>query len=207
MRRSRRCRNTACAGCVWDSTWGRCRRGELDFLSLACSAARRLGDSAPCRPAGSPAQWQKRPRMRGCVKTRDRTAKPRWRWVRIGHAKRTPEFAEWELRFKQSYSQKNNRRRGVSSVGCVVTRTWDTPPLAAGYFFVNNFRSALFTCAKSRGCLCLIHTKPPPGWGWRPDRAISRTPASGASATGGMARFRGRFFGKIPCFRVELQPF
>ena len=53
-RRTRRCRDTACAGCVWGSPWGRFRRGELDFLLLACSVARQLADSALWRPAGSP---------------------------------------------------------------------------------------------------------------------------------------------------------
>ena len=116
-RRTRRCRDTACAGCVWGSPWGRFRRGELDFLLLACSVARQLADSALWRPAGSPAQWQRpRPRIRGCVRcvrTRDRTAKPRWRWVHVGHAKRTPEFATWEMRRNKVIPRKANRRRGV----------------------------------------------------------------------------------------------
>ena len=69
------------------------------------------GDSAPWRPAGSPAQWQ-RPRMRGCVRTRDRITKPRWWWVRIGHAKRTPEFASWKILYK-IYSKK------IADAGCI----------------------------------------------------------------------------------------
>ena len=36
-----------------------------------------------------------------------------------------------------------------------------TPPAGLG-FSGNNFRSALFTCTKRRGCLCFIHTKSPP---------------------------------------------
>ena len=36
-----------------------------------------------------------------------------------------------------------------------------TPP-AEVWFFVNDFTSAPFTWRETRGCLCLIHTKPPP---------------------------------------------
>ena len=52
-----------------------CGQGGLVFLACAGPAVRRLGDSAPRWPAGSPAQWQ-RPRMRGCVMWRDRTTEP-----------------------------------------------------------------------------------------------------------------------------------
>ena len=45
-----------------DSPCTRCGQGGLGFLALAGRAVRRLGDSAPRWPAGSPAQWQ-RPRM------------------------------------------------------------------------------------------------------------------------------------------------
>ena len=41
------------AGCVSNCPWGRCGRGELDFLALAHSAARRLGGSAACRAVSS----------------------------------------------------------------------------------------------------------------------------------------------------------
>ena len=51
--------------------------------------------------------------MRGCVRTRDRIAKPRWRWVRIGHAKRTSEFATWEMRLKKVIVKKP-----INDVGC-----------------------------------------------------------------------------------------
>ena len=43
-------------------------------------------------------------------------------WVRIGHAKRTPEFATWEMRLKKSF-KKNNRRRGVSG----ECKSFDSP--------------------------------------------------------------------------------
>ena len=46
------------------------RKGELAFLALAGRAVRRLGDSAPRWPAGSPGQWQ-RPRMWICAGPRD----------------------------------------------------------------------------------------------------------------------------------------
>ena len=46
------------------------------FLVLAGPAVRRLGDSAPRWPAGSPAQWR-RPRMWICVGPRDPATKPR----------------------------------------------------------------------------------------------------------------------------------
>ena len=94
---TRRCRDTAFTWCVWESPRSQCGQGGFVLLALACSVARRFGESAPRWPAGSPPQWQ-RPRMRGCVRTRDRIAKPRWRWVRIGHAKRTSEFYTWEMR-------------------------------------------------------------------------------------------------------------
>ena len=66
---------------------------RLRARRLVGSVTRRRGGPA----AGSPAQWQ-RPRMQGCVRTRNRIAKSRWRWIRIGHAKRTPIFATWEMR-------------------------------------------------------------------------------------------------------------
>ena len=51
-------------------------------MALACSAARRLGESAPRWPAGSPAQWQKL-RMWICVGPRDPPTKTirGWLWV------------------------------------------------------------------------------------------------------------------------------
>jgi len=48
---------------------------------------------------------------------------PRWRWVRIGHAKRTPEFATWEMRQKKCYSKKT-----IGDVGCPPTPfLWQAP--------------------------------------------------------------------------------
>ena len=52
---TRRCRDTAFAGGIWNGPRGQCGRSGLVFLALARSAARRLGDSAAWRPAGSPA--------------------------------------------------------------------------------------------------------------------------------------------------------
>ena len=69
--------------------------------------SRRRGGPPAHRP-----QWQ-RPRMRGCVRTRDRIAKPRWRWVRIGHAKRTSELATWEMRLKKLLQKKQSAFWGV----------------------------------------------------------------------------------------------
>ena len=46
------------------------------FLALVGPAVRLLGDSAPRWPAGSPAQWQRRPRMWICVGPRDPDTKP-----------------------------------------------------------------------------------------------------------------------------------
>ena len=46
----------------------------------------------------------------------DRIAKPRWRWVRIGHAKRTSEFYTWEMRLK-----KNIVKKTIDDVGCLAT--------------------------------------------------------------------------------------
>ena len=82
-------------------------------MALACSAARRLGESAPRWPSGSPPQWH-RPRMRGCVRTRlgGRIAKPRWRWVRIGHAKRTA----LEMRLRKKLFTKT-----IGDLGCGTT--------------------------------------------------------------------------------------
>ena len=37
-----------------------------------------------------------------------RTTNPSWRWVRIGHAKRTSEFAAWEMRFKKVIKKKQS---------------------------------------------------------------------------------------------------
>ena len=51
--------------------------------------------------------------MRGCVRTRDRIAKPRWRWVRIGHAKRTSELSTWEMCLKKVIVKKT-----IDDVGC-----------------------------------------------------------------------------------------
>ena len=51
--------------------------------------------------------------MRGCVRTRDRIDKPRWRWVRIGHAKRTSELATWEMRLKNVIKKKQSATWGV----------------------------------------------------------------------------------------------
>ena len=69
------CRDTAFTWCAWESPRSQCGQGELVFLALAGRAVRRLGDSAPRWPAGSPAQWQ-RPRMWICVGPRDPDTKP-----------------------------------------------------------------------------------------------------------------------------------
>ena len=72
---TQRCRDTAFTWCVWKSPRSQCGQGELVFLALAGRAVRRLGESAPRWPAGSPAQWQ-RPRMWICVGPRDPDTKP-----------------------------------------------------------------------------------------------------------------------------------
>ena len=59
-----------------------CGQGGFLLLALACSAARRLGESAPRWPAGSLAQWQ-RPRMWICVGPRDPSTKPSRGWLRV----------------------------------------------------------------------------------------------------------------------------
>ena len=70
----------------WNSPFNRCEQGGLGFLALAGPEVRRLGDSAPRWPAGSPAQWQ-RPRMWICVGTRDPSTKPSRGWLRVGVSK------------------------------------------------------------------------------------------------------------------------
>ena len=57
-----------------------------------------------------------------------------------------------------------------------LAKCGSTPPVA-GWFFGNNFRSALFTCSKRRVCLQTNHTKPPPagfGGAMRRSRAITK---------------------------------
>ena len=63
-----------------------CGQGGHIFLALAGPAVRRLGDSAPRWPAGSPAQWQT-PGKWGCVGTRDRATKPSRGWLRVAYLK------------------------------------------------------------------------------------------------------------------------
>ena len=52
---------------------------------------RRLGDSAPRWPAGSPVQWQ-RPRMRGCVMWRNPTTEPSRGRLRMVDLKPLPQL-------------------------------------------------------------------------------------------------------------------
>ena len=67
----------------------------------------------------------------GCVRTRDRIAKPRWRWVRIGHAKRTSEFYTWEMRLKKVIPKKNQSATwGVIRVRSHRKHTKQNIPLA-----------------------------------------------------------------------------
>ena len=74
--------DTAFTWCAWESPRSQCGQGGFVLLALACSAARRLGESAPRWPAGSPAQWQ-RPRMMICVGPRDPSTKPNRGWLRV----------------------------------------------------------------------------------------------------------------------------
>ena len=64
-------------------------------LRVAGRAVRRLGDSAPRWPAGSPAQWQ-RPRMKICVGPRDPDTKPSW--GRLCVVVRKPRLVSAEIR-------------------------------------------------------------------------------------------------------------
>ena len=57
--RARRHRDIAFADRARNSPCNRRGQGGLGFLALAGRAVRRLGDSAPRWPAGSPAQWQR----------------------------------------------------------------------------------------------------------------------------------------------------
>ena len=95
--------------------------------------------------------------MRGCVRTRGRIAKPRWRWVRIGHAKRTSEFATWEMRLKKNISKKNNRRPGVylaffllaiSEVGCTFLKKYHSD---SGLYQRDEDAHAFFCETNARG--------------------------------------------------------
>ena len=80
-------------------------------MALAGPAVRRLGDSAPRWPAGSPAQWQ-RPQMRGCVMWRDRAAKPsRGRLCVVGRTA-TTQSAACKLRGIEVINEKPPRRQG-----------------------------------------------------------------------------------------------
>ena len=69
------------------SVWTR----RLVFLALAGPAVRRLGDSAPRWPAGSPAQWQ-RPRMWICVGPRDPATKPSRGCLRVVELSAIPQL-------------------------------------------------------------------------------------------------------------------
>ena len=75
-------------------------------------------------------------------------------------------------------------------------------PRSCFVFFVKCFRSAIVPWAKSRSCLRLGYKKDAPGWVWRPDRAIPRIPASGASATGPV----GRWATSAPSHRADKPP-
>ena len=66
-------------------------RRACSFLALAGPAVRRLGDSAPRWPAGSPAQWQ-RPRMWICVGPRDPTTKPSRGCLRVVELSAIPQL-------------------------------------------------------------------------------------------------------------------
>ena len=92
---TRRCRDTAFTWCAWESPRSQCGQGGFVLLALACSAARRLGESAPRWPAGSPAQWQ-RPRMWICVGPRDPPTKPSRGWLRV--VVRKPRLVLFEYR-------------------------------------------------------------------------------------------------------------
>ena len=92
---TRRCRDTAFTWCAWESPRSQCGQGGFVLLALACTAARRLGESAPRWPAGSPAQWQ-RPRMWICVGPRDPSTKPSRGWLRV--VVRKPRLVLFEYR-------------------------------------------------------------------------------------------------------------
>ena len=80
--RARRQRDIAFAHRARNDPCGQCGQGGLVFLALAGPAVRRLGDSAPKSPAGSPAQWQ-RPRVWICVGSRDPATNPSRVWLRV----------------------------------------------------------------------------------------------------------------------------
>ena len=113
---TRRCRDTAFTWCAWESPRSQCGQGGFVLLALACSAARRLGESAPRWPAGSPAQWQ-RPRMWICVGPRDPDTKPsRGRlWVGV----RKPRLVL--LGFKATRNKVTATPRSYCR-GCIKTR-------------------------------------------------------------------------------------
>ena len=92
---TRPCRDTAFTWCVWESPWSQCGQDGFVLLALACSAARRLGESAPRWPAGSPAQWH-RPQIWICAGPRDPPTKPSrgWLWVVV----RKPRLGFAEIR-------------------------------------------------------------------------------------------------------------
>ena len=110
---TRRCRDTAFTRCVWESPRSQCRQGGFVLLALACSAARRLGESAPRWPAGSPAQWQ-RPRMWICVGPRDPDTKPSRGRLCVYKTKATTRFPPCKRRGSKVINEKPKLRRGCS---------------------------------------------------------------------------------------------
>ena len=117
---TRRCPDFAFAGRVLSGPWGRCGRGELEFLALARSAARRLGDSAAWWPVGSLAQWQT-PGKWGCVGTRDRTTKPSRTGDAQAELRRIPQFLSQEVSVTKVIQKKTKPRPG----GCdIFRRIW-----------------------------------------------------------------------------------
>ena len=93
--RARRHRDIAFAHRARNDPCDECGQDGLVFLALAGPAVRRLGDSAPRWPAGSPAQWQ-RPRMWICVGPRDPATKPSRGWLRV--VVRKPRLVLAEIR-------------------------------------------------------------------------------------------------------------
>ena len=94
---------------------------------VGSSALRRLGDSAPRWPAGSPAQWQ-RPRMWICVGPRDPATKPSrgWLWVVV----RKPRLVLVEIasaRSKVTAKARAYVRGGVGIPPCGQEERWAAP--------------------------------------------------------------------------------
>ena len=128
--------NTAVSGtaftwCAWESPRSQCGQGGFVLLALACSAARRLGESAPRWPAGPPAQWQ-RPRMWICVRPRDPSTKPSRGWLRVVVKKPRLVLAEFsETRNKVTATPRSCCFRAAGGVNryCFVRRAplRDTP--------------------------------------------------------------------------------